>query len=45
MKTVNVTLRIDDELKAQAEDPKAKGIKSIFAAIVADEGEETPDEQ
>lgn len=32
-------------LKAQVEDPKAKGIKAIFAAIVADEGEETPDEQ
>ena len=32
-------------LKAQAEDPKAKGIKAIFAAIVADEGEEAPDEQ
>lgn len=32
-------------LKAQAEDPKAKSIKAIFAAIVADEGEETPDEQ
>lgn len=32
-------------LKVQAEAPKAKGIKAIFAAIAADEGEETPDEQ
>lgn len=31
-------------IKMQAEDPKATGIKAIFAAIVADEPE-TPDEQ
>ena len=33
------------KIKLQAEDPKAKGIKAFFAAIVSDEGEEAPDEQ
>ena len=33
------------KIKLMAEDPKATGIKAIFAAIVADEGDESPDEQ